>query len=108
MRLNGWQRIGIVASVIWIFVGGFWGNNIGIHEGDWAINLYRVCLDANPNGWDECTKTFDSNYVAAVQYHWYYAAFLAFVPIPLAWLIAWGLISLARWIRRGFEIRRSN
>jgi hypothetical protein len=25
MRLNGWQRIGIVASVAWFLVGGFWG-----------------------------------------------------------------------------------
>lgn len=102
-RLNGWQRIGIVLSIVWIFVGGFWGNNIGIHEGDWAVNLYRICLQTHSGDWGACSKQFNTDYVEAVKYHWYYGAFLAFVPIPIAWLIVYGLIALTRWIRTGFK-----
>jgi hypothetical protein len=46
MRLNGWQRIGIVASVVWVFVGGFWGNQIGFSQGDYVREAYRQCLAA--------------------------------------------------------------
>ena len=28
-RLNGWQRIGVILSVLWIICGGFWGNDLG-------------------------------------------------------------------------------
>jgi hypothetical protein len=31
-RLNGWQRIGIVASIVWVLAGGFWGNKIALEE----------------------------------------------------------------------------
>jgi uncharacterized membrane protein len=102
MRLNGWQRLGIVASVIWIFVGGFLGNSLGIHEGDWAVSMYKLCLHASPD-WNTCSKIFDRDYVEAVQYHWYYAAILAFVPIPIAWLVGWGFVALVRWVRSGFK-----
>jgi hypothetical protein len=50
MRLGGWQRIGIVAAIIWVFVGGFWGNSIGLHEGDWARNVLSTCYLIHPNG----------------------------------------------------------
>jgi hypothetical protein len=33
VRLNGWQRIGIVLSVIWAIGGGLWGNAIAIRHG---------------------------------------------------------------------------
>jgi len=51
-----------------------------------------------------CASEFDKNYVEAVKYHWYYAAFLAFVPIPIGWLVVYSLIALTRWIRNGFDL----
>ncbi len=102
-RLNGWQRIGIVLSVIWIFVGGFWGNNIGIHQGDWAVSMLGSCYDIRPNDWASCQREFHTNFSEAVKYHWYAAAFLAFVPTPIAWLIVYGVVAPIRWIRRGFN-----
>jgi hypothetical protein len=30
--LNGWQRIGIVLSVLWATVGLFWGNNLAVDD----------------------------------------------------------------------------
>jgi hypothetical protein len=86
MRTSGWRRLGIVLSVLWVFVGGFWGNNIGVHEGDFAKAMYDVCLHGDSD-WAKCTADFEASYKRDIQYHWYYAAFLAFVPIPIAWLI---------------------
>src|SRR5262245_38595264 len=31
-RLNGWQRIAIVASLLCVLAGGFWGNKIALEE----------------------------------------------------------------------------
>lgn len=47
MRLNGWQRIGVVASICWFLVGGFW--SIGFVMDDLSASVraeYGYCLDA--------------------------------------------------------------
>jgi hypothetical protein len=47
MHLNGWQRIGIVASVCWFIGGGLWINGLVIDAlGASARDDYRRCLDA--------------------------------------------------------------
>ena len=46
---------------------------------------------------------FEKDWPEAVKNHWYYAAAFAFIPIPLAWLVVWGMVSLVRWIRAGFQ-----
>jgi hypothetical protein len=30
-------------------------------------------------------------------------AFVALAPIPIAWLLVWGLVALVRWVRRGLQ-----
>jgi hypothetical protein len=110
IRLNGWQRIGIVLSVIWAIGGGVWGNSISIHEGDSALAILSPlrsrCYETHhgPRDWTQCEQDFDRDYSEAIKYHWHYAAVVAFVPILLAWLIVYAFISLWRWIRRGFNI----
>src|SRR5258708_6054607 len=102
-RLNGWQRIGIVLSVLWSLGGGLWGNNIGIHEGDTASAIYSLCLENRPNDWQGCSTEFTKNWTDAVQYHWWYAAILGLVPIPIVWGMVYGILGIIRWIRRGFK-----
>ena len=118
MRLNGWQRIGIVASVVWVIGGGFWGNTVGLSQGDYVKLTLEQCLAARsiqPDGtiprdadWGPCYAKFEKDWPEAVKDHWYYAAAFAFIPIPLAWLVVWGMVSLARWIRAGFSRQQSN
>ena len=115
-RLNGWQRIGIVASVCWFIVGGLWINSLVIGElGAPATAAYRACLEARsiqPDGtvprdtdWGPCSERFKRDYVAAVADHWRWAAFFTLTPIPIVWLIVYGLIALVRWIKAGFTPR---
>jgi hypothetical protein len=43
-----------------------------------------------------------ADYNEAVKYHWHAAVIVAFAPIPFAWLLAWGLVALVRWVRAEF------
>ena len=91
------------------------GNNLGIQEGDWVVREYKFCLarhSAQPDGtvpqdtdWGPCTRAFEKDYPAAVGNHWLYAAVFGLVPIPLGWLVVYGLVALWRWIRVGFKPR---
>lgn len=104
-RLNGWQRIGAVLSVLWALVGFFWGNEIGLHEGDWAEQAERICSEARNADLNACMVQFDKDWTQAIKYHWDYAFILSLVPIPLAWFLAYGIVRLTRWIRAGFVPR---
>lgn len=107
MRLNGWQRVGIVASIFWALGGAFWGNEIGLHEGDTAEAIEHICAAEPHADLDACMRQFDKDWTAAIQYHWYYAAFVGLVPIPLAWLFVYGIARLVRWISAGFRVSRN-
>jgi hypothetical protein len=120
-RLNGWQRIAVVLSVVWALYGAYWGNDYGLHQGDWVQFVYESCFDnAQKKAADEhysqpaqeqygkdiasCDRSRDRDWRSSIQYHFQYAAICAFVPIPLAWGLAYGLIALVRWIRKGFTV----
>ncbi len=105
VRLNGWQRIGIVLSVIWAVTGC----GIGSYEANdniitFASGLDHMCRAAN-RPIRECDAEFTANYRIAAEanpvlLNW---AIFGFAPIPLAWLIVYAFIGLWRWIRRGFN-----
>jgi hypothetical protein len=114
MRLNGWQKIGVVVSVCWFIGGGLWINGIVMDElGAPAVAEHRRCLAARsiqPDGmipkdtdWGPCSERFTGAFSAAVAGHWYYAVAYTLIPIPIVWLIVYALVGLTRWIRAGFE-----
>ena len=93
--LNGWQRIGIVLSVLWAIVGFFWGNSIAIDAlGRGVSASYARCLEqrsVQPDGsvpkdtdWKPCQVAFERDWGPAVKDHWSYAAASAFIPILIA------------------------
>jgi hypothetical protein len=102
MRLNGWQRIGIVASVLWVIGGGIWGNSLGLAPGEYVAQAYEQCLLSSYSDREACSARFERDWPEAIKYHWHLAAAFAFLPIPLAWLAVGGLVILVRWIRAGF------
>ena len=107
-RLNGWQRIGIIVSILWALGGGFWGNEIGLHQGDFAVTVERDCSEAPNANFAACEAQFDKDWSEAIKYHWYYAAFLGLVPIPLGWLSIYGVVGLVKWVRKGFTSPRQD
>ena len=96
MRLNGWQRIGVVASVIWVIVGPIYvmtrDENYAREQASLSM---RACYEAEHK---DCLKQFDATYTAfrKITPGWGSWAILAFVPIVAAWLMALGLVALLR------------
>ena len=86
-------------SVIWAIFGALWA--------DYAIFMpierdYSNCI-ANPEtDLHFCDRAHDLRLSAARTYSTQFTLEAALVPIPIAWLVAYGLVALVRWIRRGF------
>ena len=129
MKARGWQRIGIILSVIWfVGFGGFlWTKSV-----DEIIAPYRYELESchrvldmdndrlqyitDP---DQRDKKLNDNFAklhkceADAKQQWestrpddrqVVAGVVAvdIVSIILGWLIVWGCVALVRWVRRGF------
>ena len=103
MRLNGWQRIGIVASVIWA-VGGYLQM---MGERNWASRMFDLCLSIpSPGGadnWSKCRQEYERDFPQAFKDKQTEAVLVALVPIPIGWLVVYMVIWVVRWIRRGFK-----
>ena len=88
MRHNGWQRIGLVVSTVWVLAGGLWGNKIALDE---AGRLTRVQLNAcaaenkvryGEHGpydqvWSPCWGQSQANFRRNAEGHWRFAALCA-------------------------------
>ena len=113
-RLNGWQRVGIVASVLWAIGSWTWitRENVALHNDptyDPAILINQVCLQQPNVALGACQRrlaedlTEEAPLKAAQKAEDARDAIIsALAPIPLVWLIAYALIGLVRWIRRRF------
>jgi hypothetical protein len=111
VKVNGWQRIGIIASVVWIL--GAW-----VHTYDSEINsaselivsthvacdsnLAGITGDAWKKGFDECNKQDNESRTQAMAGARLDAEIVAFVPVPLGWGFAYLVLFLVRWVKRGF------
>jgi hypothetical protein len=113
-RLNGWQRIGIVLSVIWAIWAVFHEMDESLRRYNEAYGeafgpVYRECRDkqdreGRPADGRACLE--EAEPVAMKTVHMesrWNVAIVALAPIPIAWLLVWGLVALVRWIRRGFQ-----
>ena len=76
MRLNGWQRLGVVASALWVPVGLVKGGN---SYSDWQL-IGGYYIDPT---------------VLAI-------CWIA-LPILFGWLAVYTAIFVTRWVRRGFS-----
>jgi hypothetical protein len=105
MKFNGWQRIGIVASVVWILGTGFYTLSVdGNRDLSLASGMTLDCENSN-NGRDtngECSKIGETFAMGMLPVEREHAAIVAFIPVPLGWGAAYLLLFLVRWIRRGF------
>jgi hypothetical protein len=107
MKLNGWQRVGIVASVVW-FLGAY---NYELSNS--MTTLTRFAADDAERCYSPGGVFFESNVVpcdatmhAKVLEDLHEmrkeVAIVVAVWIPLAWGFAYLALFLVRWVRRGF------
>jgi hypothetical protein len=100
MRLISWQRLGIIASVVWVVVGPSYFH-LSREDNDKRIagDRYQLCIKqawARKGGVEGCNKEFRQALAIA---HWSSWAQLAFIPVGLAWVLGWGLLFLMRRVR---------
>lgn len=106
MHLNRWQRmIGIVASVC-LFIGATTWIDVLVTDQlqKQALSEYHDCQKKTPEDRSACSTKFAKDFRPTTHFHWQ-AALYALIFIPIVWLIVYGLVALARWIKARFRNR---
>ena len=127
MKLNGWKRIGIIASVIWILGAGAYTYDSEIDQASLPISKAYLSCDsaakalprkapdfipdpgtvpmppgAVPADSRDCHKQAEDSLTLAVKNARLDASLVALVPVPLGWGITYLVLFLVRWVKRGF------
>jgi hypothetical protein len=112
-KLNGLQRIGIIASVVWILGAGVGTYFSEFNRASRFIASAHVLCDASlsgetgdarDKGFKECNKRTDDALAVADSSARLEAALIAFIPVPLCWGGAYIALLLVRWVKRGFML----
>jgi hypothetical protein len=106
-RPNGWQRIGIVLSVVWVLGDGLYQRDVDLTNAAWHLDFaYTVCAETKTQRQDidfkSCVDEADKNYGVFLEGSWGNVVVLALVPVVAAWLLAYIIIRVGRWVRSGF------
>ena len=99
-RLHGWARIGIVLSIVWAIMGGIWALNLLFGPVYQNYATYQTLISASPS---DCQQLFQTQLADARGRRITAVAIVGLGPIPVAWMLVYGLVALVRWIRRGFQ-----
>jgi len=106
--LNGWQRIGIVLSVVWFFAAGITQRSNDVDKAfkyaSFSSNLcYETHRDSIKSGnTDVCAEKFTDDYKLMLEGSWIGSLIIAIIPIPIFWGIIILIIKIYRWIKKGF------
>jgi hypothetical protein len=107
MRLNGWQRIGIVASIIWAISGPLWVYYTASPQQSLvAEEHFGTCLDSKTIDPNVCQTNYEQEIAFARNFLWKVATVVCLMPLLLGWLGTYGIRGVTRWIRVGFRNAR--
>jgi hypothetical protein len=107
MKLNGWQRIGIITSVLWILATGFYVlSATSADDAKEASDVGLECeryISQGVTTLAECDKR-SADYVAKTRAaEWELAGLAALVPVPFGWGFIYLVAFLVRWVKRGWS-----
>jgi hypothetical protein len=101
-KLNGWKRIGILASLTWMVCAGIHTCNSGVESSVAVASLMsNDCVKIKPLA--EC-EAREQDFLSATERgdeEW--AALVAIVPVPFGWGAVYLALFLVRWVKDGFE-----
>jgi len=125
---NGWQRIGIVLSIIWFVAYSIflWSSGSAdrlelyeIRKGNCADTFtansetsrpsdsgYDKRLSDNRNELRQCEKEAAAAFrrdLRTARHNIPILLAVVVASIVLAWVVAWGVIRMVRWVKQGFE-----
>jgi len=105
MRLNGWQRIGLVLSALWVLGAAIHVRTKQVDAADELFQFqYRLCLE-QVNPVKNCSDTVSLQAAMDATAYWPDVAFYAFGPAIAGWLVVLMAIRTFRWVSDGFSKR---
>ena len=109
IRLNGWQRIGVVISVVWVLSVGGCGALEQVREGhstyyfvDTVIVPVPPVKELNRPG----RLLSDEEFLGLrTEHHFRVDRLIAamLVPVALFWVLAYACVFVVRWVAAGFR-----
>jgi hypothetical protein len=103
VKVNGWKRIGIIASIAWILGAGVISLNVFDNARIKSASQLTLDCEKPPSGGSAFCDKLGTDYLAGRNSgQWIGVAFVAFVPIPLGWGFTYLVLFLVRWVKRGF------
>ena len=90
MNRQRWQRIGIVLSLVWLVVGGYWGHTIGIRHQAATSAINDMCLNFDTTNRDtsQCQKQLLAMQASDRRLWWTDVLSFALLPIAGGWILA--------------------
>src|SRR5579863_4771727 len=101
MRLGGWQRVGIILSVVCALGTARYQRGLDIRRAEGAFHsTYQLCRefqdgaalrnkDSDP---EQCTTKGQESWDLLLEGSWANVIFVSLAPIPLGWLAAYLLL----------------
>ena|ERR1700676_926914 len=111
MKLNGWKRLGIVASTVWILGAGTCTYSAA-RDADikFAVETEDACETATGQANFPHFSPARDCHQESIHYinvtlldAEIGAALMAFIPVPMGWGFVYLILFLVRWITRGFN-----
>jgi len=101
MKLNAWQRAGIILSIVWALGAGFHTHSADVASADnFAKWAYKVCTDSKSLNHDtdlsSCDQERKKNLDTWMKGDGGNVAITALAPIPLFWFTAFILLYVGR------------
>ena len=102
MKLNRWQRIGVVISMLWALGAAYNERTSEMDAGQKFIQLaYQTCTESEPSIPRDCLAEMTKNIEIWMKPNWANISFIAFAPILLGWILVFIIIRVYRWIKAG-------
>ena len=104
MHVNGWQRVGVVLSVLWAIGAAIYIRSAQVQSADSLFKMeFSTCLNEQGSTIEACSNTVSLQHAMDITADWPDVAFFAFAPVIAGWLVAYIALKTFRWVKTGFS-----